>query len=288
MKRESYKKNEQLVVLVLDGFGIAPDGEGNALSKAVMTNWKRVVSKYPSASLESLYRVNKNISQSEVYSIFGGNFMIDDAERGSLCKILSEQNTPVSIMAEPDRLPLSGFFYNNGGDFPESIVFSPQSEEGAKIDCLPLRVIFKELIGRIKNRERGLKIVFSSVIEMAARKGDMGLTILILEEMDRMIKSVIDAVLSVDGHVIIMATNGQAEEVIDMKTEKANKEISRNKTPFVLVGNDLEGKTMGFPEALSGDLSVCDSVGTVANIPSTILSFFGIDSAIYYDKKSLL
>lgn len=42
-----------LVLLILDGFGIAPDGEGNAVAKASLPNFRKLVMSYPSATLQA-------------------------------------------------------------------------------------------------------------------------------------------------------------------------------------------------------------------------------------------
>jgi bisphosphoglycerate-independent phosphoglycerate mutase (AlkP superfamily) len=288
MKKKIIGKNKFLAMLVLDGLGIAADSDGNAVFKAKMTNWHELLLKYPSASLQPVFaKDGRNIFQEYSYAVLGGNSSENNKSDNSVLRILSSKGFNSSVLAEPNRLPLSVFFL---GEDPlcGSGFFSPIKKNSDNSELSSFRIVAKELLKRIKSREYNFIIAFTSAVEVIARKGDVQTTILALEEIDKTIKRVSEAVLEADGRLLILATNGGAEEIVDMKTEKINKSISSNSVPFILVDKDLEGKTLDFPEALGCDLSVCQSIGDIKSISPTILSLFGIAPGDYYKEKSLI
>ena len=53
MPNESLKRPKPVVLLILDGFGVAPDNEGNAITRAKMPNFQKYIQKYPAMTLRS-------------------------------------------------------------------------------------------------------------------------------------------------------------------------------------------------------------------------------------------
>src|SRR5262245_60359007 len=45
--------NGPLLLVVIDGFGLAPPGDGNAITRARTPNWDRLRSKWPSTALSA-------------------------------------------------------------------------------------------------------------------------------------------------------------------------------------------------------------------------------------------
>jgi len=48
------QKNRPVVLAIVSGFGVAPPGEGNAVSQAIMPNWKKLISNYPVMTLSQI------------------------------------------------------------------------------------------------------------------------------------------------------------------------------------------------------------------------------------------
>jgi len=53
MTDEQQKRPKPVVLLILDGFGIAPDAEGNAATRAKMPNLKNLIAKYPAMTIRA-------------------------------------------------------------------------------------------------------------------------------------------------------------------------------------------------------------------------------------------
>ena len=50
---ETNKVKQPTVLVVIDGFGVAPDGEGNAIVRAKTPNWDRFVKTYPAMTIRA-------------------------------------------------------------------------------------------------------------------------------------------------------------------------------------------------------------------------------------------
>lgn len=50
---KSVKRNSKIVLLIIDGFGIAEDSEGNAITRANTPLWNKLLNEYPHISLEA-------------------------------------------------------------------------------------------------------------------------------------------------------------------------------------------------------------------------------------------
>lgn len=286
MDKKFKEDNLPLILLILDGLAIAPEGDGNAVSKARMPFLLESIKKYPSVVLKSA--IDKNaVDQSQAYSILG---MKPASAKSSLSltKTLNENNVKWCLLAEPDRATLSCEFFL--GEKPLSLddIFLAENEDQDDTKLKDFAIISNELIKRIKSNKQQVIFVFSSCLELIARQGDILQTIQALEEVDRHLSKICKAILEKDGTLLISSTSGQAEAMIDVKTDKVNKGPSNNDLPLVVINKELEGKTMGFPEAPNGDLSTCQAIGSTQDIPPTILSLLGIKIAGKKSGKPLL
>jgi len=77
----------------------------------------------------------------------------------------------------------------------------------------------------------------------------------------------------------LTADHGNCDEMINLQTGEISKEHSTNPVPFVLVGNQWEGKNLapGLDQA-NGDLSILTPTGILADIAPTILKIMEIDA----------
>jgi 2,3-bisphosphoglycerate-independent phosphoglycerate mutase len=282
MSKNSNKKNTPLVLLLIDGLGVATEGEGNAVSKAKMAFWSEAVKKYPSAVLGTSSKKGK-VDQSYSYSVIGGT----NKNGKGLIKHLDDSGLNWCLLAEPDRIALSCLFFAGQQALP-SKTFLVEDEEQDDVKLKNLSSLSDELIKRVKSGQWDVIFAFSSSLESIAREGDLPSTVQALEEIDRRLSKISKAVLEKGGCLILSAANGQAEAMIDVKTDQVNKRPSGNDVPLVIISQDFEGKTLCFPEAPGGDLSACRSVGTLADVAPTILSLLGMTSEKNLNGKNLI
>lgn len=53
MTNEQQKRPKPVVLLIIDGFGSAPDGEGNSITRAKMPNLQNLIAKYPAMTIQA-------------------------------------------------------------------------------------------------------------------------------------------------------------------------------------------------------------------------------------------
>lgn len=272
------KKNTPLILLVLDGLGVAQEGEGNAVSKAKMPSWQGFIRKYPSAVLKPTPKKRgRSVDQASSYSNMGGKGRSTKNEATDLANLLFLSGKRWCLLAEPERVPLSLSLLGEQKLIASSDNYLVKDDEQGPIGLKGFFKISDELIKRVKSGKWDIIIALTPGLESVAREGSMDRTVQALEEMDKRLSKISEAVLEKNGCLMITAANGLAETLIDVKTDTANKTPSDSDLPFVLICQEFEGKTLGFPEAPSGDLSACRSIGTLADITPTMADLLGVD-----------
>ncbi len=112
--------------------------------------------------------------------------------------------------------------------------------------------------------------------DMVGHTGNMKATSKAIEAVDKCIDKLVKAVLKNDGVLILTADHGNAENMFNMQTGVMDKEHSANPVPFILVGKEFEGKSIGMRDAVGGDLSLVQPQGILSDIAPTILKIMNI------------
>lgn len=135
----------------------------------------------------------------------------------------------------------------------------------------------KKLIKKIKSKS--YNFIFSSLpfLSQEVFRGDFLATVAAVERASRLLNEISQAVLSEGGVLIITSTYGGAEDVFNIQTNLANKKRSENNVPFLLIGKDYQGKTIGLKEAPNNDISLLPAQGSYLDIAPTILRILDLD-----------
>lgn len=281
MKEKNKKKKGPLVLLLLDGFGIAPDSEGNALSKAKTPFLKELTAKYPSTVLAVPSERNQKTAKSSIcYSVLGTGSIPSKKKRESFLDVLTLNNKKWKILAETEKIPSAGFFLNGQKKVPANYCSWVSGDDFSQTA--------KETIRQVKSDKLDFLGVFSAQLENASRSGDLPTAIRSAENIDPWLEKIIKIILEKDGLIILSAAFGQAESTINVKTGEANKISTLNPVPFVVIGKEFEGKTFGFPEAPGNDLSTINPAGTLADIAPTIASILDVKLPKEFSGKKLV
>jgi len=278
-----------LLCLFLDGLGIAPATEVNAVTAAKLPNFFKYIRDYPVTLL-----AGKTKDASRRYWSLGCGRADDDSHFLEADNCLSEListagKRQLKIVASEQLLGLSLFFNNYrekpfGGE--EIICFStPAPEESLR----PLsREIFRALEKAI--HAQAAPVIFASLplAHEASARGDFKETVNSLQQIDKLLRKIINPVINVGGLVIITSAFGNAERTRDLATDWADREPTANPVPFLLIGSQYQGKTIGLADPLDGDLSVFAPAGTLADFAPTVLHLLGIPKPDSMSGKSLI
>jgi 2,3-bisphosphoglycerate-independent phosphoglycerate mutase len=99
---------------------------------------------------------------------------------------------------------------------------------------------------------------------------------------------VVKSVLEKDGVLMVTADHGNAETMFNMQTGMIDKEHSSNPVPFVIVGRQFEGRSVGFSDVPGGDLSLVQPQGILSDVAPTILKIMGIEKPDQMTGRSLI
>lgn len=80
--------------------------------------------------------------------------------------------------------------------------------------------------------------------DMVGHTGNYKATVKAIRIIDAQVKKIVDAVLRLNGNVVITADHGNAEEMIDEKTGEMLTEHTDNPVPFILVGKEWRKKKL--------------------------------------------
>lgn len=278
-----------LLCLFLDGFGVAPATEVNAVTAAKLPNFFQYIREYPVVLLSG----QSKDPHRRYWSLGCGQ--TDDSSnflKANTClSALIDQSgrRQIKIGASEQFLGLS-LFFNNNKETPFSgeewlCLSTPSPEE-------TLRPLSKEISRALESaiRDRRAEIIFASLplAHEASARGDFKETIYNLQQIDKMLPKIIAQVLNIGGRVIITAPYGNAERTRDLAADWEDKEPTANPVPFVLIGAEYQGKTIGLADPLDGDLSVLAPAGTLADFAPTVLSLLDIDKPEGMTGESLI
>lgn len=198
-----------------------------------------------------------------------------------LAKVLSEAGLKQLHIAETEKYAHVTFFFNGmeekefeGED--RIIIPSPRVASYDQVPEMSAPKIKERLIKEIMAQKYDFIVANFANADMVGHTGNLEATIKAIEAVDKCLEKISDAVLSLGGVLIITADHGNAEEVINLQTGEIDKEHSTNPVPFILVGKEWEGKTLGLKEAVGGDLSLVTPVGVLADVAPTILKIMEI------------
>ena len=109
-----------------------------------------------------------------------------------------------------------------------------------------------------------------------------------VEAVDACLGKLVEETLARDGHVLITADHGNAEEMKNLRTGEMDKEHATNPVPFLIITSKLQGQPSIAGEVPEGDLSLMSPVGILADVAPTVLAVMGIAKPTEMSGQSLL
>lgn len=275
-QKEAVDPNKLVVLITVDAWGVSLNIDNNAIRKADIPAFKNFVLNYPATVISP-----PKLRDSENYRLLGlsqSSFDASQPTAPSLAKIISQAGLSQLKIAPSSVFPLVSSFFNNqeeqllGEDWcimnKAKNLFSFWREDDFDI---------KKLIKKIKSKS--YNFIFSSLpfLSQEVFRGDFLATVAAVERASRLLNEISQAVLSEGGVLIITSTYGGAEDVFNIQTNLANKKRSENNVPFLLIGKDYQGKTIGLKEAPNNDISLLPAQGSYLDIAPTILRILDLD-----------
>lgn len=264
-----------LVVLSLDGLGIADAGEFNAVSRANMPFLHELLATYPSVRLSIPDSSIDIFSCAERYALIGdccdGRSIIDILERYSMSSLL---------------LSGSNTFFFLKDFFAGSRV--KECMDSILIDIRPLDENSKDFVNLIEPISKvlekniiddGYDFLMCSIdaVMRVARGADVVATVSCLEILDYAIEKISRAVLSMKGTLFITSPYGCAESLGFGEVPALYGSVTANSVPLILVDSKWEGRSFGREVLVGSDLMLLSVAGELRDLSHMCLSVFGLD-----------
>jgi len=194
-----------------------------------------------------------------------------------LAQLISEAGLTQSHIAETEKYPHVTYFFNGGRQelFKNEHHFLIESRKDIQTHDQAPEMRAKEIadkaIERIKAGDDFLVINFANA-DMVGHTANKPAIIIAVETVDRELKRLVEAILSVGGTALITADHGNAEMNIDPQTGEKHTAHTLNPVPFILTDSQVKLKTSG----------------TLADIAPTILQIMEIKKPSAMTGKSLI
>lgn len=213
--------------------------------------------------------------------------------KDTLGEVISSAGLKQLRIAETEKYAHVTYFFNGGretkseGETHELVPSPPVSSYDQKPEMSAFEVTEK-ILKVINNDEYDFILVNYANADMVGHSGNIPATAQACEAVDKCIGKVAKAVLSKGGVVLITADHGNAEEKFNMQTGTMSKEHTSNPVPFIVVGNEYEGKNLGSQDAIGGDLSLVQPQGILSDVAPTILKIMSLEKPEEMTGRSLI
>ena len=199
-----------------------------------------------------------------------------------LAKIIADKKLNQLHAAETEKYAHVTFFFNGGiedayDNENRVLVPSPAVTSYDQKPEMSAIALTQKIVKEIKKDFYHFTVVNFAKADMVGHTGSIPATIKGVETADSCLGEIVRIVLEKNGSIIVTADHGNAEELINLQTGEIDKEHSTNPVPFIVVGEEWQGRASEFGnEVVGGDLSTITPSGILADVAPTILKIMKI------------
>lgn len=267
-----------VVLLLLDGWGIAPESEANAIIPADTPTFNGLIADYPVALLSA-----KNNTLNARYLSLGAGSDLNNENTNpaaTLTRVIANAGLKQIKITETERLAALTYFFNGHSEAKTSgedwKIISSQTSDNKIKSVLVASKITAELIKNLKTEEYNFYTVALPTLDLVAVSGDLEIIKKAIKIIDNNLKKIVGAILDKKGVLVISAAGGNVENIKNMTTELLDKEMTNNPVPLIIVGDNFKGKTIGLSEPINNDLSLLAPAGNLGDLAPTILDIMNL------------
>lgn len=270
----------KLVLLILDGWGVAPCFDYNAICAAQTKNINTLMSMYPSVVL----RATSDKNTKTIYQDLGYNyeFTSDSQEKKNLTTIFTQKNIRQLLISTPQSYINTTYYFNGFTKEPLhnqkwELITDEITDHPENTPKLYVQKVFDRIIKALDANDSDIIIASLPSIEWMASFGSQESATKNLEYIDKYINKLSKTALSHDTILCITSTTGNAEEMVHKNTELVNKNKTANAVPFIVCKKELEGMSIQANQTiLENDMSLLQPIGSIKDIPVTLLTLLNI------------
>ncbi|MGC6516867.1 MAG: 2,3-bisphosphoglycerate-independent phosphoglycerate mutase [Candidatus Puniceispirillaceae bacterium] len=180
-------------------------------------------------------------------------------------------------LAETEKYPHVTYFFNGGDEAPFSdeerkVIPSPKVATYDKAPQMSADGVLQTALASVSNKSHDLVIINFANPDMVGHTGDVAAARQAVEEVDRCVGALIDAVHQANGAMIVTADHGNCEVMWDFKAQSPHTAHTTNLVPAILVSQTSFGITDG----------------CLADLAPSLLGLLGLSQPKAMTGKSLL
>lgn len=199
--------------------------------------------------------------------------------RDTVGEIVAKAGLKQLRIAETEKYAHVTFFANGGREEPfkgEDRILIP-SPDVPTYDLQPEMsaiTLTDDLVAAIRSEKYGFIFVNFANPDMVGHTGNFDAAVKALEALDLCLERVWNAVLEVNGALIVSADHGNVEQMRDPKSDQAHTAHTTNPVPVIVAAQSLEKRDLG--------------TGTLADLAPTALKLMGLDVPAAMDGTPLV
>lgn len=277
-KQEEPLPYSPVVLLLLDGWGIAPISEANAIDPIDTPTFNDLIADYPVALLSA-----EDKSLNARYLSLGAGSDLNNENvnpAANITRVIANAGLRQIKITETERLAALTYFFNGHSDNKATgedwKIISSQTGDDKTKTAEVAKKITSELVDSLKEEKYDFFAVALPTLDLVAASGNQKTIKKAIKIIDNSLRKIAEAVLDKKGVLIITAAAGNIENIKNMATELIDDEMTDNPVPLIIVGDNFKGVTIGFSEPINNDLSLLSPVGNLGDLAPTILDIMNI------------
>jgi 2,3-bisphosphoglycerate-independent phosphoglycerate mutase len=185
--------------------------------------------------------------------------------KNTLGEYLAKNNKTQLRVAETEKYAHVTFFFNGGLEEPNNgedrmLIPSPKVETYDLQPEMSAYELTDKLLEKIDEDKYDFIVVNYANPDMVGHTGVINAAIKAVETVDTCVGKVVEKILSKGGNAIITSDHGNAEEMLDIETNRVITAHSINPVPFIVVGEDIKNIK------LKNDGRLCDMAPTILDL----------------------
>ena len=190
---------------------------------------------------------------------------------GLFCHVLEDADKKCMRLAETEKYPHVTYFFNGGIEQPckgekRIMVASPKVDTYDLLPEMSAEAVTDAAVDAIVSSEFDCIVLNFANPDMVGHTGDKVPVIKAVEEVDKSIGRILDALQKVEGTALITSDHGNCEQLWDFKSGSPHTAHTMNDTPCIIVSPDFKG--------------VLRRGGALCDIAPTVLSFMGLKKSL--------
>ena len=199
--------------------------------------------------------------------------------RNCLGEVLSRENIHQLRIAETEKYAHVTYFFNGGQEEPfpgEDRILVP-SQSVSTYDKAPemsALLIMEKVIKELGEGKYSFTLINFANADMVGHTGKLKASIVAVETIDECLGKMIPEILKLNGHIFITADHGNAEEIINPRTDEIDTEHSTFPVPFWYL-NSGNRKQKSESEIIKAKGNI---TGLLSDVAPTILAVMNISA----------